>query len=322
MGLMKNKTKEMLFKVFKRLAKNPSVNKAIILNYHRVTKKVDNIYDDRLTASEFKEKMCFLKEHFNVVSLPELLARAKNSTIKPLTVAITIDDGYEDGYSVILPILKDLNISAAFFIATEGIDKGCLWNDYISTAFNTTIKERLEHYLDFPIFDLSTLDLKKKAHHIIHKRCKFLSLSERKLAIEQLLLLLDVNVIHDEFLSKNQIKKLHLAGMTIGAHTHQHPILNLESAEISYQEIKHSKELLETIINEDIKYFAYPNGKKNKDFNEVHENMLEDLNFDAALMTNWGHVTPKINFFSVPRFTPWDKDKFSFGIRLCNYFRK
>jgi len=322
MGFMKNKTKALLFRLFKRLAKNSSENKAVILNYHRVTYDSDNIYDDRLVASEFKEKMTFLKEHFNVVSLPELIARANSNTIKPLTVAITIDDGYEDGHSVILPILKELNLSAAFFIATDGIDKGCLWNDYISTALKTTVKQQLEGYLDFPIFDLSTSELKREAHDIIHKKCKFLPLSERKLAIEQLLALLDVNVIHDEFLSSKQIKELHQAGMTIGAHTHQHPILNLESDEDSLQEIQRSKILLETIIDDEVKYFAYPNGKKNSDFNLNHQNMVKGLNFEVALMTNWGHFTPETDCFCIPRFTPWDKDSFNFGIRLCNFFRK
>lgn len=322
MSIIRNKSKSFLFKLFKRLAIKKSKNKAIILNFHRVTNEPGNMFDNNLGAKEFKSKMLFLRDNFNVVSFPELVTQAKKKTIKPLTIAISIDDGYEDGYSVILPILQELGLTAAFFIATEGIEKGGLWNDYISTAFNKTTKQQLENYLDFPTFDLSTIELRKKAHDIIHDKCKFLPLNERGEAVEQLLVALSVDVKLDVFMSKKQIKSLKVAGMAIGAHTHKHPILALESEKNSYQEIKKSKEVLEGILGEDIKYFAYPNGKKNRDFNDAHVQVLEKLNFEAALMTEWGHFTPETNMLTIPRFTPWDKDVLSFGIRLCHYFRK
>lgn len=320
MSLLKKQIKKILFRLFKLLAKKTSVNKAIVLNYHRVTKEAKNTFDDSLDAIEFKTKMLFLKEHFNVISLPELISRANTCTIEPLTVAITFDDGYEDGYSVILPILQELDLSAAFFIATEGLEKGGLWNDCIATALNVTTKTHLENFLDLPLFDLTTLSLRQKAHSLIHKKCKFLSLSERNSAIEQLLIALEVNIQHDDFLTAQQIKTMHQAGMTIGAHTDQHPILALESEEVSFQEIKKSKLLLEKIIDQEVKYFAYPNGRKGRDFNKNHETMLSTLNFEAAFMTGWGHVTPETNMLCIPRFTPWDKDEYSFGIRLCNFY--
>ncbi|QBG36340.1 hypothetical protein EMK97_11755 [Litorilituus sediminis] len=322
MSFMKNQTKKIIFKIFHRLALRASENKAVILNFHRVSHQSETEFDDSMSALEFREKMRFLKQHFNVISLSELIERAESQSIEPLTVAITIDDGYQDGYDVIYPILKELELSATYFIATEGLQAGCLWNDQITGAFENTKVNRLAGFLDLAEFDLTIAKDKAKAHAAVQKKCKFMPLEQRSAAIETLQKILQVDVNKQIFLTKAQIKELHANGMLIGAHTHRHPILALEQDANSHFEILESKNNLEAILHDKVDIFAYPNGKEGQDFSQAHVDMLEEIGFNSAVMTTWGHVTPKTNKLMLPRFTPWDSDVTKFAIRLCNFFRK
>jgi peptidoglycan/xylan/chitin deacetylase (PgdA/CDA1 family) len=115
---------------------------------------------------------------------------------------------------------------------------------------------------------------------------------------------------------------MHKAGMTIGAHTHRHPILSVEKNESAFMEIKKSKNILEEIIDSEVKYFAYPNGKFGRDFENKHKMMVKELGFEAALTTDIGLVNGDSDLMSLPRFTPWDKEPASFALRLCHHLYK
>ncbi|MDH5647873.1 MAG: polysaccharide deacetylase family protein, partial [Candidatus Heimdallarchaeota archaeon] len=82
-------------------------------------------------------------------------------------------------------------------------------------------------------------------------------------------------------------------------------------------EIVEGKKSLENMINDQVKLFAYPNGKPNKDYTSTHIEMLKKAGFKAAVTTEWG-CTKKQNLdnYQLSRFTPWDKNNRKFGMRL------
>jgi len=290
--------------------------------FHRVQFGQKTSFDGYINADEFRLKMQLLKKYFNVISLPSLIASMKTNELPPMSVVVTIDDGYEDGYSIITPILDELNIKGAFFIATEGIEKGGLWNDRISDSImNTDIKE-LKLFKNSKPLKLTTIEEKLASWKIIHNKCKFLPVDERDSVLDELESALEFENKMDKFLSENQLQEMHKAGMTIGAHTHRHPILLVESNEDAYKDIKKSKDTLEQIINSEVKYFAYPNGKFGRDFENTHKKMVKELGFEAALTTDVGIVSSSSDLMSIPRFTPWDKEPASFALRLCHHFYK
>lgn len=95
--------------------------KAIVLVFHRVD---DSLADKKLTCSSymFKEICQFAKQYFNVISLPDLINKLNNNQDVSNNLVITFDDGYLDNYEVAAPILKQLNLPATFFIATDFIE--------------------------------------------------------------------------------------------------------------------------------------------------------------------------------------------------------
>lgn len=90
---------------------------ATIVLFHRV--------DDRLagnpisrTVAEFRAFCAFFKDHFEVISLSELIARQADRRDISRTLVITFDDGYLDNYTNAAPILREFGLPATFFIAT------------------------------------------------------------------------------------------------------------------------------------------------------------------------------------------------------------
>ena len=121
----------------------------------------------------------------------------------------------------------------------------------------------------------------------------------------------------NQFVNATQIRTMHNAGMTIGAHTVNHPILLNESDSVARTEIAESKIQLESIIGEEVHYFAYPNGKYKLDFDNVHIDMVRELGFKAAFSTDWGIAKLDLSSkYRLRRFTPWDKTLFRFCMRL------
>ena len=107
------------------------------------------------------------------------------------------------------------------------------------------------------------------------------------------------------------------AGMQIGAHTVSHPILAKLDTPRAADEIGRSRDVLQTLLGEKVGLFAYPNGKPGTDYlPDVHPALVRELGFDAAVSTRWAAARRSDDVFQIPRFTPWDRGRFKFGLRL------
>jgi len=118
-------------------------------------------------------------------------------------------------------------------------------------------------------------------------------------------------------MTSTELRALHAAGMGIGAHTVNHPILALCEQTAARNEISDGRTTLETLLGERIGLFAYPNGKVDADYTQEHVDMVRDLGFDAAVSTNAGASSHGDDAFQLSRFTPWDREEWRFGLRLA-----
>jgi hypothetical protein len=74
---------------------------------------------------------------------------------------------------------------------------------------------------------------------------------------------------------------------------------------------------LEGILGEQVSLFAYPNGKPLADYQPEHVEIVKNAGFKLAMSTAWGAANIKQDVFQIPRFTPWDRSKLKFGIRMA-----
>ena len=126
----------------------------------------------------------------------------------------------------------------------------------------------------------------------------------------------------DLMLTRRQVRELRDAGMTIGAHTVSHPILAREPDDRARGEIQDGKRELEALLGEAVTVFAYPNGRPGDDYAARHVAMARDAGFEAAVTTAWGAASHTTDPFEIPRFTPWDRSAWRFGLRLAQNLRR
>lgn len=95
--------------------------KARILVYHSISHDPMNPFS--VSPEDFEKQVQFLSQKYNVISLEELVAytRGERDEIAPRSVAITLDDGFEDNYMFAYPILKKYGVPATIFVIVERI---------------------------------------------------------------------------------------------------------------------------------------------------------------------------------------------------------
>lgn len=278
-----------------------------ILIYHQVLHDPDPMRPRRMDASTFSWQMGLLARHFNILPLTVAVKRLREGSLPPRAVCITFDDGYADGAEIALPILQAWGLTATFFIATGYLNGGRMWNDTVIEVLRYVPPGKLNlSDLDMGIYHLENFQERVAAAHRIIELLKYLPNSEKEERIRYLISFAQSPLPDKLMLSSQQVRKLRAAGMEIGAHTVNHPILARLEKDVARWEIAEGKKHLEALIGEQVRLFAYPNGKPGQDYLPEHVEMVRELGFDSAVSTMWGASTMQTDPWQLPRFTPWD----------------
>ena len=94
-----------------------------VLMYHSITSGKGN--SNSLPIETFKEQMKYLKDNgYQTITLADLYKYFMNQNpIPEKSIVLTFDDGYENNYTAMFPVLKEYNFKAAIFVITSHIDK-------------------------------------------------------------------------------------------------------------------------------------------------------------------------------------------------------
>lgn len=95
------------------------MRKLRILQYNQVGHYPPEAMEDGLSPESLKEQLGYLvKQGYSLIPLNEALACMEgNKELSQDCLALTIDGGYEDAYSIVLPTLEEYGVEAAFFIS-------------------------------------------------------------------------------------------------------------------------------------------------------------------------------------------------------------
>ena len=292
-----------------------------ILIFHRVLSQPDPLFPDEVDAHRFDALCGWLARWLHVLPLDVAVARLKAGTLPARAACITFDDGYADNYHVALPILQRHRLTSTFFIATGFLDGGRMWNDTVIEAVRQTRLPELA--LDdvlgsaFARVPVGSTAGKRAAIQAIIGQLKYLPVAERAALTTRIAAKAQVVPPTDLMMTSAEVKALRQAGMQIGAHTVSHPILARLDRAHAHREIVESKEVLEKLLGERVGLFAYPNGKPGVDYNTESVEVVRELGFDAAVSTRWAASRAATDMFQMPRFTPWDRNRWRFGARLA-----
>lgn len=301
-----------------RLASPPGVRGALsIFIFHRVRPQPDPLFPEEPDVARFDTLLGWIGDWFTVLPLAEALERLGRRSLPARAAAITFDDGYADNLLCALPVLQRHRMHATFFIASGFLDGGRMWNDTVIEAVRNTRLEWLDSGLDgLPPLPLGSIAERRAALDRLIAAVKHLAPAARADAVARLVERCNAPLPDDLMLDSAQVRALHTAGMGIGAHTVSHPILARSTPDAARREIADGRAQLEALIGERVALFAYPNGKAASDYRREHVDMVRELGFDAALSTNWGVNDADADPYQLARFTPWDRTRWRFGLRM------
>jgi len=288
-----------------------------ILYYHHVFATKNPYHLDDLDAQEFDQQIEFLSKHFNLLSLEQAIQLLIEKKLPPKSLVITFDDGYLDNYTTAAPILEKHKCPATFFVATQGVEKGYLWNDAIEQSLKNTKVKTISKGIIGKAISITTNNEKISAFHQLVSSLKFISNEKRSDKIQQLSQELEVSEYSQTMMNEEQILDLNKRGFTIGAHTHSHTILSTETNKNSQTELLANKQSLEQIIDEPVTFLAFPNGLYGRDYKQQHCDLAQELGFTAAFSTNDGGAVNSTNVYQIPRFMPYRKQLPLFALSIA-----
>jgi len=234
-----------------------------------------SIYFHKPSKEEFESIVIWLKgEGFSFIDLETLLlVKEKKLPFPKGAVLITVDDGWASNVNNMAKVASFHQVPITIFVATEAIQTGDFWMPYAKLAKNKK--------LGYP----SAEEMKKlpnfKRLEYFKQLKKLLKIPREAMTIAQL----------------QEIAKIKF--VKIGAHSHSHPILIQCTEQEVLDECSFSKDLIESWINTNVDFFAYPNG----DYGNREISILKKLNYKMGFTTTPKPLEPHHlnNPFSIPR---------------------
>ncbi|MFN3860965.1 MAG: polysaccharide deacetylase family protein [Roseateles sp.] len=311
--------------LFKLLSPAGARARLNVLIFHRVLPQPDPLFPHEVHAARFDELLGWIKSWFNVLPLDQAIQRLADGSLPARAAALSFDDGYADNHDVALPLLQRHGLPCSFFVATGFLDGGRMWNDTLIEALRRCSLEVLDlrglvdgRGQDLGRHALGDTAARRALLGPLIERVKYLAPEPRLACVNAIAQRAEVQPPDDLMMSSEQVRALRRAGMQIGAHTVNHPILATLDEQQAADEIGRSRDTLQGLLGEKVGLFAYPNGKPGTDYlPEVHPAIVRELGFDAAVSTRWAAARRGDDVFQIPRFTPWDQGRHKFGLRLA-----
>jgi peptidoglycan/xylan/chitin deacetylase (PgdA/CDA1 family) len=289
-----------------------------VLIFHRVLPQPDPLFDEIPDAARFEQQMRWVANWFNVLPLSEAVERLARGALPARSLSITFDDGYADNAAVAAPILQRLGLRATFFVTSGVLDGGRMWNDSVIEAVRSCRRQELDlGAAGLGRHDLRDASARRRAIDALLPAIKHLPQAERSRRVDAIVEAAGATLPDDLMMSSSQVRSLTGMGMEVGGHTVSHPILARLDDEAAWREIGGGRDALRQITGEPIGLFAYPNGVPHADYDARHVRMVQRCGFSAACSTAPGVATPHADRFQLPRFTPWDRGRGRFALRMA-----
>ena len=294
----------------------------ITLIFHRIMAAHDPMSPSEPDSAWFDRLIGYLARRFDIIPVREALARAEARTLDGRSLSITFDDGYADNFTQALPVLERHGAPATFFVASGYIDGGRMWNDSIIETVRRLPqgKTEVEGFEEGPL-ELDGWDSRHAAASRLIAAWKHLAPTERQRRVD-LLAARVAGLPDDLMMTREQLRGLASSDCAeIGGHTRSHPILAAIDDTSAVAEIEGGKRDLEEWLQHEVKLFAYPNGKRGRDYSAEHARLARAAGFEAALATDWGTLDAHTDPFAIPRFTPWQRslDRFAADLARCHH---
>ncbi len=277
----------------------------LVLRYHRVYPDgARPFYRLGVERRLFEEQLDSLGRNFEVVPLSSIVEASREGRALPRrAVAITFDDGYRDNLTEAWPALRARGMPATIFVTVAAVESGqSLWWDRLASAVQAAPAgaTTADVGLNDPPERLDDAPSRVRAFTRLREAWKHRPWSEVRGHLARCEREWGGGGAPGELLTRDEVAQLAGEGCDIGSHTLDHPILSRLDPDEAERQIVESRRRLEEWTGRRVRYFSYPNGKRDDVTPEVEETVRR-AGYEGAVSTIEGRVTPRSDPFLLER---------------------
>jgi peptidoglycan/xylan/chitin deacetylase (PgdA/CDA1 family) len=249
----------------------------LIVSYHRVVEdytgaaqqSIPGLLISKETFRRHLEDAASSGYEFATISDAVAVMSGFKATKRDLCV-VTFDDGYRDVYRYAYPMLKRMGVPAIVYLPTAFIGTRKRFNhDRLFHLLRLARQRRLRPF--FSAVQEPALRLLKPAlsgtkplsevlddfigEHSSRELHTVIEVLERELGGGP-----DLLPEQGDVMDWDEVRRMARDGFEFGAHTQQHTVLTMESADVVEREIIESKRTIEREVGTPVQHFAYCNG--------------------------------------------------------------
>lgn len=308
--------------------------RGLILLYHHIDQADTDPWEMAVTPDHFRSQLEVLKSAYDVLPLSALNGERHKTFSRP-AIFLTFDDAYADNYHTAFPLLKQFELPATFFVATQILNESTLFwwevleelllarehlpprlclrlpeGDYHreiapyekmrgwSAWSNKTENQRQEVYLELAaLLKEATPDVQQDTtQQLLSWAGKDFRPSRRTAKM-----------------NAGQLKEVQRSGLIeIGAHSVHHPALGHLKKDQQQHEIKTSKHTLEQLLDSPVNAFAYPHGH----CSPLTKSLLQASGFAIGCTTEEACLSGHSDPLALPRIwvRNWNREQFAFQV--------
>lgn len=262
--------------------------RVFILEYHAVEPELEA--EGAISAARFRSHLEWLGRRWPCVTVAQAAQRMQGGLDEDL-MAITFDDGYANNARVAFPVLAAAKMPATVYLATGFLDGRELWFDIARRGLAEAARDArkaaaLELFAKVALGEVfgrwpTPLPLEEAM-----RRLKEAPAADR-LAATAALRPLAAALPAKEPMTWAEARALRDAGLELGAHTVDHPILSKLDEDEQQLQIALSMDRIESELGERPRTFAMPNGSA-RDYDAATLLVLRRLGLLAACTTRRG----------------------------------
>jgi peptidoglycan/xylan/chitin deacetylase (PgdA/CDA1 family) len=326
-------------------------SQVVILLYHRVFEALSDPQLLCVSPKHFDQHLEYLKQHYQVVNLHELVSSMREGKLPKRAVVVTLDDGYADNLYHAKPLLEHHDIPATVFLISGyiGQEREFWWDELDGLLLQAgTLPETLRLTVNGSVYQwelgraahYSKEDFEQHRHwsvlekddpsprqHLYRALCELLCplpKEERDKILDELLTWASSTSMSrpaHHSLSPDEVLHLVEGGLVeVGAHTVTHPLLARLRAATQRDEIQGSKTHLEEILGRSVNSFSYPYGSRSA-YTAETVTIVREAGFTCACSNFADAVWQGSDSFQLPRVLVRDWDGEEFAHRLEAWLR-
>jgi peptidoglycan/xylan/chitin deacetylase (PgdA/CDA1 family) len=296
---------------------------AVVLMYHRIAAVDSDVFDLAVRPERFREQMEVIAAGCRPMHVTELAAAATRGTIPRRAVAVTVDDGYVDTATEVLPVLRATGVPGTVFVVSGSVGSTAeyWWDELEHLAIDPVPGPPLELTVgEQPIRLGGDRAAHRSGFDRLHRAMLPLSSTEQAAVLERIATWRGVprpqrpgyRVMTAEELDAVASDPL----VEVGAHTVTHAHLPSRSDDEIGAELQDSKAWLAARVGGAVDALSYPYGA----YDERSLRAAAAAGFTAAVTIDLEPVPPGADPLRLGRFAATDWDAEAFARRLDELF--